>query len=48
VFQFDEETLEQHGNQPGASPAAVVIAPGIVRGHVGHFSHFLVDYVSVN
>ena len=43
VFQFDGEALSYDANR---AISTVVIAAGIVRGHVGHFSHFLVDYVS--
>ncbi len=42
VFQFDGEALSHDFN---LAISTVVIAAGIVRGHVGHFSHFLVDYV---
>lgn len=44
VFQFDGEALS-HDAFSTAAISTVVIAAGIVRGHVGHFSHFVVDYV---
>ena len=45
VFQFSGEHTQQHA-QFHTNRTTVIIAAGIVRGHVGHFSHFLVDYVS--
>jgi hypothetical protein len=45
VFQFDGDVRQQAATQR-PNQTTVVIAVGIVRGHVGHFSHFLVDYVS--
>jgi hypothetical protein len=44
AFRFDGERPQQTQQQHAGR--TVVVAVGIVRGHVGHFSHFLVDYVS--
>jgi hypothetical protein len=44
TLQFDEDQGVQH--LPHHLNRTVVVAVGVVRGHIGHFSHFLVDYVS--